>query len=74
MNKDQAKGATKEATGEVQEHLGRALKDKEMEARGHAKEMEGKLQKTLGDTKEAAKDTVRDLEDSIRRDDELDRK
>ncbi|MDB5860033.1 MAG: CsbD family protein [Ramlibacter sp.] len=75
MNKDQVKGVSKEATGEVKEHVGRALGDKELEAKGHAKEMEGKLQKKLGDTKEAVKDTARDLEDNIRRDDDaLDRK
>lgn len=73
MNKDQVKGATKEATGEIKEHVGRALNDREMEAKGHAKEMEGKLQKNLGDTKEGVKDAAEDLKDDIRRDD-LDRK
>lgn len=73
MNKDQVKGATKEATGEIKEHVGRALNDREMEAKGHAKEMEGKLQKNLGDTKEGVKDAAEDLKDTLRRDD-LDRK
>ena len=74
MNKDQVKGATKEATGEIKEHVGRALNDKEMEAKGHAKEMEGKLQKNLGDAKEDIKDAAEDLKDSVRRNDTLDRK
>jgi uncharacterized protein YjbJ (UPF0337 family) len=74
MNKDQVKGAAKEATGEIKEHVGRALNDKEMEAKGHAKEMEGKLQKNLGDAKEDIKDTAEDLKDNIRRQDDLDRK
>ena len=74
MNKDQIKGVTKEATGEIKEHVGRALNDKEMEAKGHAKEMEGKLQKNLGDTKEAVKDTAEDLKDNLRRDDDIARK
>jgi uncharacterized protein YjbJ (UPF0337 family) len=72
MNKDQVKGATKEATGEIKEHVGRALNDSEMEAKGHAKEQEGKLQKNLGDAKEVVIDKSRDLDDQARRD--LDRK
>ena len=74
MNKDQVKGATKEATGEIKEHVGRALNDKEMEAKGHAKEMEGKLQKNVGNAKEDIKDAAEDLKDNLRRDDTLDRK
>ena len=52
MNKDQVKGKIKEAAGEIQEHTGKALGNKEMEAKGHAREFEGKAQKTVGDVKE----------------------
>ena len=61
MDKDQVKGRTKEATGEIKEHVGRALGDRDLESRGHAQEQEGKLQKDLGDTKEAAKDKLEDI-------------
>lgn len=61
MDKDQVKGRTKEATGEIKEHVGRALGDRDLEARGHAQEQEGKLQKDLGDAKEATKDKLEDL-------------
>ena len=61
MDKDQVKGRAKEATGEIKEHVGRALGDRELESRGEAQEQEGKLQKDLGDTKEATKDKLEDL-------------
>ncbi|HEY8048468.1 MAG TPA: CsbD family protein [Ramlibacter sp.] len=59
MNQDQVKGKLKEAAGEVQEHTGRALDDKEQEAKGHAREMEGKIQKKGGDLKEAVDDVTK---------------
>jgi uncharacterized protein YjbJ (UPF0337 family) len=59
MNEHQVKGKLKEASGEVQEHVGRATGDADQEARGHAREMEGKVQKKGGDVKEAAKDIVK---------------
>lgn len=75
MNKDQVKGASKETTGEIKQQVGRALNDRELEAKGTAKELEGKLQKKVGDTRETLKDTAQDLQDNMRRDDdELDRK
>lgn len=60
MNKDQVKGKAKEIAGEIQEHTGRALGNAEQEAKGHATEMEGKVQKGYGDAKEAVKDAVND--------------
>ena len=59
MNQDQVKGKLKEGAGELQERTGRALDDKEQEAKGHAREMEGKLQKKGGDLKEAAHDVTK---------------
>ena len=61
MDKDQVKGRTKEVTGEIKEHVGRALGDSELETRGQAQEQQGKLQKDLGDAKEATKDKLEDL-------------
>ena len=62
MNKDQIKGMTKEATGEVKEQVGKILNDDELRERGHAKEFEGKAQKKLGDLKEAAREDMDDIE------------
>ena len=59
MNDDQVKGKLKEGAGEVQEHVGRALGNREQEAKGHAREQEGKVQKKLGDLQQAAEDVVK---------------
>ena len=56
MNKDQVKGAVKEAAGKVQQKTGEVLGSKEQEAKGLAKKLEGKFQKKVGDAKEALKD------------------
>lgn len=66
MNKEQIKGMTNQATGEVKEHVGRALGDKTMEAKGHLREAKGKAQEKLGDAKEA-------LDEKRERDIELNR-
>lgn len=58
MNKDQVKGAIKDAAGKVQETAGRAIGSTEQEAKGLAKQVEGKTQKTYGDAKEVVKDTL----------------
>ena len=62
MNKDQIKGMTKEAAGEIEEQVGKVLGDDEMRLKGHAKEFEGKAQKKLGDLKEAAREDMDDIE------------
>ncbi|MDB5964429.1 MAG: CsbD family protein [Polaromonas sp.] len=58
MNKDQVKGAIKEATGEVQEQAGKLVGNKEQQAKGHAREAEGKIQKGVGNLKENVKDGI----------------
>jgi uncharacterized protein YjbJ (UPF0337 family) len=59
MNKDQVKGATKEAAGKVQEKAGEVIGSTEQQAKGLAKEAEGKTQKNLGDAKETVRDATR---------------
>ncbi len=56
MNKDQVKGAVKDAAGKVQEKTGEIIGSKEQQAKGLAKQVEGKTQKSVGDVKEAVKD------------------
>lgn len=56
MNKDQVKGAVKDASGKVQEKAGRVTGNQEQESKGLGKQAEGKTQKTVGDVKEAVKD------------------
>ena len=59
MNKHQVKGKLKEAAGEVQQRTGRASGDADQEAKGHAREVEGKAQKKLGDVKQGVKKIVK---------------
>lgn len=67
MNKDQVKGAIKEAAGETQEHLGRLVGSKTQEAKGHSLEIEGKAQKDVGNAKEAIADAAQGLSDVVRK-------
>ena len=59
MNKDQVKGAVKEAAGKVQEKTGEAIGSKSQQTKGLAHEAEGKAQKNLGNAKETMKDSAR---------------
>lgn len=59
MNKDQVKGAVKDAAGKVQQKAGEAINSPEQQAKGLNKQAEGKLQKGAGNVKEAVKDASR---------------
>ncbi len=56
MNKDQVKGAVKDAAGKVQQKAGELVGSTSQQVKGLAKQAEGKSQKGFGDAKEAAKD------------------
>ena len=55
MNKDQVKGAAKDAAGKMQEKAGEAVGSDKNQAKGLVKQVEGKVQKAYGDAKEAVK-------------------
>ena len=59
MNKDQVKGAVKDAAGKVQQKTGEVIGSTEQQAKGLAKQVDGKAQKAYGDVKEAAKDAAK---------------
>ncbi|MEN3297239.1 MAG: hypothetical protein V7642_6492 [Burkholderiales bacterium] len=59
MNKDQVKGATKEAVGKVQEKAGRLVGSPEQEAKGIGKQVAGNVQKNVGDAKENVSDAIK---------------
>ena len=61
MNKQQIKGLANQATGEVKQKVGRAMGDRSLEARGHAREMKGEAQEKVGNTREALKQDQREL-------------
>lgn len=56
MNKDQIKGAAKDAAGKVQQKAGELMGSREQQLKGQVKQVEGKIQKGFGDAKEAVKD------------------
>jgi uncharacterized protein YjbJ (UPF0337 family) len=59
MNKDQVKGAAKDAAGKVQEKAGQMVGSQSQQAKGLEKQVAGKVQKGVGDVKEAVKDANR---------------
>jgi uncharacterized protein YjbJ (UPF0337 family) len=59
MNKDQVKGAGKDAAGKVQDSAGQATGSGRQQAKGVAKQVEGKAQKAMGNAKEALKGSNR---------------
>lgn len=56
MNTDQVKGSLKNAAGKVQQKAGVAVGSEKQQAKGLGKQIEGKVQKSMGDVKEAAKE------------------
>lgn len=52
MNKDQIKGAVKDAAGKLQRKTGEAIGSTDQQAQGLARQVEGKVQKAVGDIKE----------------------
>ena len=59
MNKDQVKGAIKNAAGKVQEGTGKLIDSPEQRYKGVKKQVEGRAQKAVGDLKEVVKDSTR---------------
>lgn len=55
MHKDQIKGAAKDAAGSVKEGVGKAIGNDRMAAEGAAERVVGKVQKGVGDLKDAAR-------------------
>ena len=56
MNKDQVKGAAKDAVGKVQKEAGKLVGSKEQQIKGLSKQITGKAQKGVGDVKQAVED------------------
>jgi len=56
MNRNQVKGAVKDAAGKVQRKAGEAIGSTRQQIKGAAKQAEGKVQKAVGDAQEAARE------------------
>jgi uncharacterized protein YjbJ (UPF0337 family) len=59
MNKDQIKGRTNTVTGKIKESVGKAMADKDLEAKGTAEKIGGKVRSTFGDVKSDIKKSTR---------------
>jgi uncharacterized protein YjbJ (UPF0337 family) len=59
MHKDQIKGAAKDAGGAIKEAVGKAVGNERLEAEGMADQAAGKIQKGVGDLKEAGRDALK---------------
>ncbi len=58
MNKDQVKGAVKEAAGKVQAEVGKLVGNTDQHVKGHILETKGKTQRVVGDAKQLVKDVT----------------
>jgi uncharacterized protein YjbJ (UPF0337 family) len=59
MHKDEMKGAAKDAKGSVKEAAGKVSGNERLEAEGVADQAAGKVQKGVGNLKEAARDVLK---------------
>ena len=59
MHKDEMRGAAKDIKGSMKEAAGRATGDTRLEDEGTAQRAEGKLQKGIGNLKEAARNALK---------------
>jgi uncharacterized protein YjbJ (UPF0337 family) len=57
MNKDQIKGAAKDAAGKIERKTGEAVGNDKMQIKGAARQVEGKVQRAVGNAEEQAKDS-----------------
>ena len=59
MHKDTVKGAAKEATGSIKQAVGKATGDERLQAEGATEKTVGKVQKGVGELKDAARDALK---------------
>jgi uncharacterized protein YjbJ (UPF0337 family) len=59
MHKDTAKGAAKDAKGSVKEAVGKATGNERLEGEGAGDRVAGKVQKGVGNLKDAARDALK---------------
>jgi len=59
MHKDQIKGAAKDAKGSIKEAAGKATGNERLEAEGKSDRVAGKVQKGVGNLKDAARDALK---------------
>ena len=60
MNKDTVKGAMDDAAGRAKRQVGEWTGDTDMQVDGAAQQVKGKVEKAVGNVKDAAKDAEKD--------------
>jgi uncharacterized protein YjbJ (UPF0337 family) len=58
MDKDRIAGSVKQAVGGIKQGVGNLLGDKKAQAEGVAEQVEGKLQNTVGEIRDAGRETI----------------
>ena len=58
MNKDKVEGAIKDVAGKAQQEIGKLTGNEKQQIKGIAKQGEGKIQKGVGEVKEAFNDAA----------------
>jgi uncharacterized protein YjbJ (UPF0337 family) len=59
MHKDTIKGAAKDASGSIKEAAGKVTGNERLQAEGAAEKTVGKVQKGVGDLKDAARNALK---------------
>lgn len=59
MHKDTVKGSAKEAKGSIKQAAGKATGNERLEAEGAGDKVAGKVQKGVGNLKDAARDALK---------------
>jgi uncharacterized protein YjbJ (UPF0337 family) len=62
MDKDRVKGAVDDAAGRVKRQVGEWTGDTNAQVEGAAQQVKGKVEKTIGNVKDAARDAKKDVE------------
>lgn len=55
MNKQQLRGAANQASGSIKREVGKLTGDRSLTAKGQARDLKGKVQKSVGDARELAR-------------------
>lgn len=58
MDKDRIKGSLKHAEGSVKVGVGKVTGDEKLKAEGRAEKVAGKIQKSVGNVKDAVRDAI----------------
>ncbi len=59
MHKDTVEGTAKDAKGSIKEAVGKATGNEQLQAEGAGDKVAGKVQKGVGELKEAARDVLK---------------